>query len=526
MADFETPELDEYIQTPCIQDGAMAHSRPFVAAPEHQEALGFPGELVDGWQEKAIDKFGELLGKQRSLQVYMDSCVKCGACTDKCHYFLGTGDPKNMPVARQDLMRKVYRRYFTFAGKWAPWLVGAEDLTEEVLDNWYTYFHQCSQCRRCSVYCPYGIDTAEISMAAREIMDHVGKGQKYCNEIIGKVHVLGNNLGIPEKALKATLEDLEEDLEDETGIAIPLPLDVKGADILVVTPSADFFAEPHIDGLLGYAKVFHQAGVSWTFSSHASEAANFAMFIGSYEQMREVAGRIRQAAEDLGVKRIVLGECGHAWRVAYSFWNTLAGPFDFLDPNYPVPQHICEFTYDLIEKGELKFDKSANDHMTLTFHDSCNVARASRMGPDPGGQFKYPREIIKACCNNFVDMAPETIHENTYCCGGGGGLLTDDLMELRVKGAKPRMEALKQVTDEQGVTHMAAICAICKSQFSKVMPYYGFRMDQIVSVHQLVSNAIILDGADDENGDDTNEDVGPEPAAEDGAEAPGGKEDE
>ena len=83
-----------------------------------------------------------------------------------------------MPVARQDLFRKVYRRYYTVSGKLFPKLVGAEDLTEEVLDDWYAYFHQCSQCRRCSVYCPYGIDTAEISMAAREVMDAVGKGQK------------------------------------------------------------------------------------------------------------------------------------------------------------------------------------------------------------------------------------------------------------------------------------------------------------------------------------------------------------
>ena len=153
----------------------------------------------------------------------------------------------------------------------------------------------------------------------------------------------------------------------------------------------------------------------------------FAMFIGSYEQMREVALRIRKAAIDLGVKRIVFGECGHAWRVAYAFLNTLAGPWDFLDPNYPVPQHICEYTWDLIEKGELKLDKSANDHMTLTFHDSCNVARATRMGDKPGGQFEIPRNIIKAVCNNFVDMAEDTIREGTYCCGGGGGLLTDDL---------------------------------------------------------------------------------------------------
>ena len=498
MADFETPELKEIPVIPHIQEGVMAHSKPFVAKAEFQQSLGFPGELVDNWKDVAIDKMGELLGKYRSLQVFLDSCVKCGACTDKCHYFLGTSDPKNMPVARQDLLRKVYRRYFTFAGKHFPKLVGATDLTEEVLDDWYSYFHQCSQCRRCSVYCPYGIDTAEISMAGREIMDAVGKGQKYCNEIIGKVFKIGNNLGLPEPALADTLEGIEEDVEDETGVKVRYPLDVKGADVLLVTPSADFFAEPHVDGLIGYGKVFHQAGINWTISSHASEAANFGMFIGSYENMRKLALRIREAALELGVKRIIMGECGHAWRVAYSFLNTLAGPFDFLDPRYPVPQHICEFTHGLIREGKLKFDKSQNDDMVLTYHDSCNVARASRMGDMPGGQFVIPREIIKATCNHFHDMPTETIGEATFCCGGGGGLLTDDLMEIRVKGALPRMEALKQVVEEHGVTHMAAICAICKSQFSKVMPYYGFTLDQVVSVHQLVSNAIILDGQEDQ----------------------------
>ena len=492
MADFETPELKEYPVIPLIHEGVMAHSKPFIAKEQFQEPLGFPGELVDNWQQVAYDKMEELTGKYRSLAVFLDSCVKCGACTDKCHYYLGTSDPKNMPVARQDLFRKVYRRKFTFAGKYFPKLVGAVDLTREVLDDWYSYFHQCSQCRRCSVYCPYGIDTAEISMAAREVMDTIGVGQKYCNEIIGKVFKIGNNLGLPEPALANTLEGLEEDIEDETGVKVRLPLDEKGADVLVVTPSADFFAEPHVDGLMGYAKVFHEAGLSWTLSSHASEAANFGMFIGSYENMRKLSLRVREAALDLGVKRIIFGECGHAWRVAYSFLNTLAGPFDFLDPNYPVPQHILEFTHDLIQRGGITLDKSANDDMRLTFHDSCNIARASRMGSKPGGQFTIPREVIKASCNHFFDMPQDTIHDATYCCGGGGGLLTDDLMEIRVKGAMPRMEALKHVVEEHGVTHMAAICAICKSQFAKVMPYYGFQMDSIVSVHQLVSNAIVM----------------------------------
>jgi Fe-S oxidoreductase len=503
MAD-DLRKMEHPLEIPRLQCGAMEGLKPYVAAPEHQAKLGFPGELIPDWKEKALEKMADLADKNRAFQVYLDACVKCGACTDKCHYFLGTGDPKNMPVARQDLLRSVYRRYFTFAGKYFPKLVGARDLTRDVLDEWYSYYHQCSECRRCSVFCPYGIDTAEITMAARDIMDSVGLGQKYSNEIIGKVKDIGNNLGLNPKALAATLEGLEEDIEDETGITVRLPLDEKGADILLITPSADFFAEPHIDGLLGYAKVFHEAGVSWTLSSYASEAANFGLFIGSYENMREIALRIRKAALDLGVKRIIFGECGHAWRVGYSFLNTLAGPFDFLDQKYPIPQHIMEFTWGEIQKGYLTFDKSKNDHIRLTFHDSCNVARGSRMGDEPGGQFELPRNVIRAVCNHYFDMDRDTTHESTLCCGGGGGLLTDDLMDLRKKGASPRMTALQQVTQDHGVTHMAAICAICKTQFSKIMPAFGYEMDSIVSVHQLVSNAIVLTGQDADT-DDTDD---------------------
>jgi len=200
MADFETPALREYPVIPLVAADAMAHSKPYVAKPEIQAPLGFPGELVEGWEQNAVTKLGELVSKSRALQVFLDSCVKCGACTDKCHYYLGTSDPKNMPVARQDLLRSVYRRYFTFAGKFFPKLVGARDMDKSVLDEWYSYFHQCSQCRRCSVYCPYGIDTAEISMAAREVMDSIGQGQKYCNEIIGTVFKIGNNPGLPTRS--------------------------------------------------------------------------------------------------------------------------------------------------------------------------------------------------------------------------------------------------------------------------------------------------------------------------------------
>ncbi len=477
---------------PAIRVGAMAHSQPHVAGAAHQQALGFPAQLPDDWRDKALAKMAELLTQQRALQVFMDSCVKCGACTDKCHYYLGTADPNNMPVARQDLMRKVYRRYFTFWGRHFPWLVGAADLTEAVLREWYTYYHQCSQCRRCAVYCPFGIDTAEVTMAGREILASVGIGQKYTQQVTAKVLATGNNLGLPAPALAHTLQELADDVRVETGIDVRFPLDERGAEVLLVTPSADFFAEPHVDGLIGCAKIFHAAGISWTLSTHAAEAANFGLFAGNHAHMKKIAQRVREAVLDLGVRRIVVGECGHAWRVAYNYWNTLLAPLDFLDHQYPVPQHVCESTYDLIRQGALVFDRDIHADKVVTFHDSCNVSRASRMGGVPGGQFTIPRAIIRACCSHFVDMRADSIGEATFCCGGGGGLLTDDLIELRVKGALPRMQALHQVVAKHGVTHMAAICAICKSQFAHTLPYYDFDREMIISVHQLAGDALQL----------------------------------
>ena len=508
---YQTPPLasdPEALEAPRAEPGATGSVQPHEARPEHQEALGFPGEIPEDWQEHALARMEELLSRNRALRVALDACVRCGACTDKCQFYLGTGDPRNMPVFRQDLMRDVYRRHFTAAGRTLPGLVGGRELTRDVLAEWYTYFHQCSQCRRCSVFCPYGIDTAEVSMAAREILDAAGMGQKYTNEILGKVHKVGNNLGIPGPALEDTLEGLEEDLKDDTGQDIRLPLDREGADVLLITPSADFFAEPHVDGLMGYAKVLHQAGLSWTLSSYASEAANFAMFIGSYEQMRKAAERIRHAALELGVSRIVVGECGHAWRVAYSFWNTLAGigrgaaDDDAyaqhlqrqLDPRYPVPQHICELTQDLLDQGAIELDPEANDHLGgVTFHDSCNVARGSRMGARPGGQLEIPRRLLRASVPRFHEMADSTTGDTTFCCGGGGGLLTDELMEVRVKGAQPRASALSAVMAEQGVDRMVAICAICKTQFAKVLPHYGIPGDTVTSLHQIVGDALRLD---------------------------------
>ena len=363
---------------------------------------GLSGQLVDDWTTRRSPRWASCSASTARCKVYLDACVHCGACTDKCQYFLGTGDPKNMPVARQDLMRKVYRRYFTFAGKMASGTGRRRGPDARGARRMVHVLQPVLGMPALLGVLPLRHRYRRNHHGAREILDAVGMGQKYTNEIIGKVHKSATTWACRAAALADTLEGLEEEIQDETGVDVTLPLDEKGAEVLLVTPSADFFAEPHVDSLIGYAKVFHAAGISWTLSSHASEAANFGLFIGSYEQMR--AGRAAGARGGARARRPA-----HRHR---RMRPRLARRLQLLEHadravRFPrsaairAPQHVCELTYDLIQRGALVLDREANDHRVVTFHDSCNVARASRMGGMPGGQFDIPREIIRAVVQPF-----------------------------------------------------------------------------------------------------------------------------
>jgi Fe-S oxidoreductase len=252
-----------------------------------------------------LKKMAEVLEKYRSLRLFLDICVKCGACADKCQFFLGTGDPKNMPVARADLLRKVYKRYFTLGGKVWGRANEAEELSEGVLQEWITYFYQCSECRRCSIFCPYGIDTAEITIAAREIMAAAGIATKYVTEVVAKVYDTGNNMGIRPLAWKDMCAFFEEDLKDTEGEDIKFPVDAVGAEVLLLPPSADVFVNNNT--MAGYAKMFHAAGISWTTSTYCNEGGNFGLFL-NYANMKKINNRILEAARQLKVKKIYWGE--------------------------------------------------------------------------------------------------------------------------------------------------------------------------------------------------------------------------
>jgi len=503
--DYAPPKTG-WMDTPVVlKEGMFCHG----SKPKSLETLSFPNprdwrpmdadwKLPENWKEILLKGIAERLDKYRSFRLFMDICVRCGACADKCHFFIGTGDPKNMPVLRAELIRSVYRKEFTVAGKIFGKMAGARELTVDVLKEWWYYFFQCTECRRCSVFCPYGIDQAEITIIGRELLNLLGLNIEWVAGPAANCYMKGNHLGLEPHTIVSNLEYMLDDIETITGKKIKPSFNRKGAEILFVTPSGDLFADPGTYTAMGYLMLFEELGLDYTWSTYASEGGNFGYFTTN-ELAKRLNSKIYAEAKRLGVKYVIGGECGHMWRVLNQYMDTWNGPADFLEvPKSPITGtvfenarstkmiHIAEFTADLIKNNKLKLDPKRNDNLKVTWHDSCNTARGM-------GILEEPRYILKNVVNNFVEMPEDTIREKTFCCGSGSGLNASEDMDLRMKGGFPRANAVKFVHEHYGVNMLANICAIDRATLPPLMDYWVPGVG-VCGLHELVANAMIMKG--------------------------------
>ncbi|MDR2493344.1 MAG: (Fe-S)-binding protein, partial [Coriobacteriales bacterium] len=257
--DYQPPKTG-WMDTPVeFRPGSYCYG----AKGKNLEAVGFsnardwsPSEddwkLPENWQEIIVEGIAERMAKYRSFRLFMDICVRCGACADKCHFYIGSGDPKNMPVLRAELLRSVYRRKFTTAGRLFGRLAGARDLSENALKEWWHYFFQCTECRRCSVFCPYGIDQAEITIMGRELLNLLGLNTDWISGPVANCYMKGNHVGLEPQTIMGNVEFMMEDLETVTGRRFEPSFNRKGAEILFVVPSGDLYAEPGTNTFMGY----------------------------------------------------------------------------------------------------------------------------------------------------------------------------------------------------------------------------------------------------------------------------------
>jgi Fe-S oxidoreductase len=411
------------------------------------------------------------------LKQYLEACAKCGNCTLQCH--LTDEDTSNiyyLPAVRSDLLRKVYKRRHTLLGKLFQRLAGREDLTEEEIDEMYEDFYRCTMCRRCAMECPMGVDNSLITRVGRVCLSAAGMVPKNF-QVSVESQLRGptrNTSAIPEKAFIDTIEFLNEEMEEETGLPIAFPINKKGADFLFVAPVSDYIMEA--DTLMGNAMTFYAAGANWTIATGAgSDSINYGLFYDD-RWLKEIMENLHEVVRDLGVKKLVIGECGHATKTQKVFAEYFGGKLPFEIKN------CLQMTEQYIKEGRITLDPSRNTE-PITLHDPCNLSRM-------GGIGDTLRYVLKSAVTNFIEMEPHG--DKNYCCGGGGGTVGfEEIYDFRMEvGGRKKVEQLR----ETGAKYVAAPCANCKKQLRELVDFHKLDME-VVGIHDMVAKALVLEGA-------------------------------
>jgi len=432
---------------------------------------------IEDRPRRFLEAFASILkhtNYRMALDHYVRVSAKCSRCTANCQVYMATGDDRDIPCYRSELLLSVYRRHFTVSGVLRGRLLGDPGLTDEKIQEMAESFYNCTACRRCHFECPMGIDHGLVTHLGRYILSEIGIAPRALvvstrEQLTGAT---GNTSAIPVPALIDSLEFLSEEMQEEKGIDIPFPIDQEGAEYLFLPAVSDFIMEA--DTLMGNAAVFRATGDSWTVGTGYFDGINYGLFY-SDQVLEHVVSKIRVEAERLKVKKILIGECGHASRSAKFFYPTFCGGRKAL----PVI-NIMEYTHQAWKEGRLKLRAGAITE-PVTYHDPCNIAR-------PGWIVEQPRELLKAFCSNYVEMTPN--RRNNICCGGGGGTVSiDEIRPYRtLVGGKAKADQIRAT----GAKYCVAPCANCKKQLRELMEDQGIDC-QIVGLHDLLYKAIVFD---------------------------------
>lgn len=383
--------------------------------------------------QRAIDVLIEETNADEA--VWLESCIHCGQCTNACHFFQATGEAKYAPMRKMDLYRKVYHRELSPLRWWYRLVtrpVKLKDL-EEVQE---LVFDSCSECGRCTMVCPMGIDTASL-------VHHLRSALVAAELVPAELNALRIEQRMRNTVFNASPEALAQlvgTIREHYGVAVPL--DKPEADVMVLSSAVDIVGNGN--GLLATAKVMNHLGLDWTLCSDAYESANFGLLSGDMALWKRQADRIVETAERIGAKTIVIAECGHAYPALR--WNPMLRsgrlPFEMM--------YISEFLGKQARAGHLKLKPLQG---RVTYHDPCKTGRR-------GGAFAEPRELFKAMHADLVEM-PEN-REYNWCCGGGAGIfLLERATRLRDESFKIKIDQVNRT----GAEAVVVSCASCRLNF-------------------------------------------------------------
>jgi len=420
---------------------------------------------------KEVDSAVAGIKAPRLLLTSLETCSKCGACAEQCHVYLGSGKKEIYnPAYRANLLRKLYKRHHSITGKLMKALNMSNGINAEYIEKLVESSYRCTLCRRCSSFCTFKIDNTLITRTARALVSKHGLAPRNLKVSVEAHLNTGNVSKMPKAAFINTIEFLEEELKEETGEDIKIPIDKKKADVFFLAPVVDFIS--HAENIMNIAKLFHYAGVDWTISSEYYDAVNFGAFFND-EALKLIIKMMVSKVKALQPRNLVIGECGHATRVAKFFAGPLSGetlPFRV--------KSIMEVLDELLKQEKLALDPNKNKQK-VTYHDPCNLARMS-------GVIEEPRNILKASVKHFVEMTPRG--EENFCCGGGGGVVVIDELEDFRNEVSGRVKA-QQIRDTKAEI-VATACANCKKQLHGISEHYKLGVE-VLGVSDLAAQALI-----------------------------------
>jgi Fe-S oxidoreductase len=404
-----------------------------------------------------------------ALDVFSRVSAKCKLCAASCQLYQATGEDRDIPCHRSELLLRVYRRYFTRSGALRARLTNGFILTDEYIDEMAEAFYRCTACRRCKLSCPMAIDHGLVTHLARWLLAEVGIVPKALVVATREqLEGVGNTSAIPPEALKDTCEFLEEELQEHFNADVKFPIDVEGAEYVFFPAVSDYLLEP--DTLMGNAAVMHVTGGSWTIGTKNFDGINYGLFY-SDRLMERIVKNVVGEVKRLKAKKVLIGECGHATRSAW-FIPTFCGP------DAPSVVNFIEYTHQQLERGRLPLNgRLINER--VTYHDPCNLARAGRIT-------EQPRQILKTICKDFVEMTPN--RTENYCCGGGGGTVSID--EIRAFRTGPMGKRKADQMRATGAKYVVAPCANCKKQLKEVCEDNDLNDVEVVGLHDLVLKVI------------------------------------
>jgi Fe-S oxidoreductase len=410
-------------------------------------------------REKLLDLFRSKL--DRPMRYYLDVCTRCGLCKDACFAYASVPKPEYTPVWRAEVVRKIYKRYFRLSGRLFPFLGESKEMDDETMEQLNQAAYTCTGCRRCMVYCPFGIDTQAIQGIAKLLLIGNESEPEVLSMLADASIEKGKSLDLYKESFIQGIRNLEKEViakwKGESDQIIPL--DVEGANLLYVA-----LAGAH--SIIPTASILNAAREKWTLSFF--EAVNFGAFVGDPRKTQLIAKRIIDEAIRLKVREVVICECGTAFRVM----KHLVGkqPFEVT--------HIAEVMARYLKEGRIRVERDRIKE-AITYHDPCQSARN-------GGVIEEPRYILQQLTSKFIEMTPNK--EYCLCCGGGGGLVALDNEEFREKTGKAKVNQIK----ETGATVVATACENCHTQLGFLNERYRLGVS-VEFLTNMVANSLVLE---------------------------------